>query len=188
MSQSITVRRARSEDANATHRIRAHPAVCLYQPIQTRSVDELVRKLEERGTRPLTRRQAGKLQWTVLVEGDVAGWASVSIISRDHHVGAIGYSLHPRFWGNGIATHALRNVTQVATNPSGLALDRLEAVVAAENIASRRVLEKSGFAFEGIARGYLIIANRRVDHARYAWLREECHDFGTRTDRIGPNR
>ncbi len=167
------MRRSRPEDAYAILFIRAHPNVRRYQPIETPSVDELVRTLEERGNRPLTRRQAGKLQWTVLVEGDVAGWVSVSIVSRDHHVGAIGYSLHPRFWGNGIATHALRAVTLVVMDPSGLALDRLEAVAAAEHIASRRVLEKSGFTFEGIARGYLIIANRRVDHARYARLREE---------------
>lgn len=173
MRQSITVRRSRPEDASAIHLIRAHPYVRRYQPIETRSVDELARTLAERGNRVLTRRQAGKLQWTVLVKGDVAGWVSVSVVSRNHHVGAVGYSLHPRFWGDGIATHVLRDVTKVAMERDGLALDRLEAVAAVENIASRRVLEKSGFAFEGIARGYLIIADRRVDHARYARLREE---------------
>lgn len=173
MRRAITLRRSRPQDACAIHLIRVHPDVRRYQPIESRSVEELARMLEERGGSPLTRSQTGKLQWTVLVEGEIAGWVSVSVVSRDHHVGAAGYSLHPRFWGQGAATHALRDVAEVAMDPRGLALDRLEAVAATENFASRRVLEKSGFAFEGIARGYLIIGNQRVDHARYARLRRE---------------
>ena len=64
-------------------------------------------------------------------------------------------------------------VIPVAFDPAGLALERLEAVAAVENVASRRVLEKNGFRFEGIARGYLIIAGARVDHARYGLLRSD---------------
>jgi ribosomal-protein-alanine N-acetyltransferase len=49
----------------------------------------------------------------------------------------------------------------------------VEAVEAVGNAASRRVLEKTGFRCEGIARGLLVIGGERVDHARYAVLRPE---------------
>jgi [ribosomal protein S5]-alanine N-acetyltransferase len=173
MRRAITVRRPRPQDACTIRIIRVHPDVCRYQPIETRSVEELARMLERRGGSPLAGSQSGKLQWTVLVEGEIAGWVSVSIVSRDHHVGSTGDSLHPRFWGHGSATQALRDGAEVVMDPDGLSLERLEAVAATENLASRRVLEKTGFAYEGIARRYLIIGNRRIDHVRYARLRGE---------------
>jgi RimJ/RimL family protein N-acetyltransferase len=52
-------------------------------------------------------------------------------------------------------------------------LERLQAVAAVENVASRKVLENAGFALEGIQRQLLIIHGERVDHAMYALLRTD---------------
>ena len=88
-------------------------------------------------------------------------------------VGAVGYALAPAYHGRGVMPVALSRVIPVAFDPAGLALERLEAVAAAENSASRRVLEKCGFRFEGMSRGYLVIDGLRVDHARYGLLRSD---------------
>ncbi|HEV2129053.1 MAG TPA: GNAT family N-acetyltransferase [Thermomicrobiales bacterium] len=183
MSDDHVLRRSQASDAPAIHRIRAHPVTRRYQPLEQRSVEDLRLILDERGHAEVTPWQNGKLEWTVVVNGDVAGWVTVSVTSRSHHIGTIGYSIAPRFQARGIATRAVRDVAATALDPSGLALERLEAVAAVENIASRRVLEKCGFAFEGIARSYLIISGARIDHARYARLHTDVQgDDRTRDD------
>ncbi len=52
-----------------------------------------------------------------------------------------------------------------------LDLSRVEAACLPENIASRGVLEKSGFKYEGVAQSYLEINGRWRNHVLYAALR-----------------
>lgn len=115
--------------------------------------------------------QSEKLQWTIVVDAEPAGWVSLDITSRDHHIGSVGYALAPPFHGRGLASGALRHVIGIAFDPDQLRLERLEAVAAVGNVASRRVLEKCGFRCEGVATGLLIIDDQRVDHARYELMR-----------------
>jgi len=58
-------------------------------------------------------------------------------------------------------------------------LSRIEAACLPENAASRGVLEKTGFKYEGVAQSYLQIAGRWRNHVLYAHLR---HDRRGRTD------
>ena len=60
-----------------------------------------------------------------------------------------------------------------------LNLGRIEAACLPENVASRGVLEKSGFKYEGVAQSYLQINGRWRNHVLYANLR---HDRRGRTD------
>lgn len=54
-----------------------------------------------------------------------------------------------------------------------LDLSRIEAACLPRNAASRAVLEKSGFRFEGLAQSYLQINGRWRDHVLYACLRSD---------------
>lgn len=58
----------------------------------------------------------------------------------------IGYALLPEFWGHGLATEACAGVLAYARNHRQL--KRLVAIVAPDNVASIRVLEKIGLTFE----------------------------------------
>lgn len=60
-----------------------------------------------------------------------------------------------------------------------LDLSRIEAACLPENQASRGVLEKCGFKYEGVAQSYLQINGRWRNHVLYANLR---HDRRGRTD------
>src|SRR5262249_46048648 len=64
---------------------------------------------------------------------------------------ATGYVLARDAWGSGYATEALRAVVEVA---SGVSIQRLYALCHPGHEASRRVLEKCGFAREGLLRRY----------------------------------
>ncbi len=54
-----------------------------------------------------------------------------------------------------------------------LDLSRLEAACLEENRASRGLLERAGFKYEGVAQSYLQIAGRWRNHVLYAMLRSD---------------
>ena len=169
----IAIHRTRVTDAAAILAIRQDPITRRYQPMVPGTLAGLRTALAERAARPLASRTSGKLQWTIEVDRRIAGWITLDITSREHGIASVGYSLAPAVHGQGIMSAALSRVIPIAIDPAELALERLEAVAAIDNTASRRVLEKCDFRFEGIARGLLVIAGERVDHARYGLLRSD---------------
>ena len=66
------------------------------------------------------------------------------------HVAEIGYWLCAPMRGKGIGSIATKLLTQFGFESIGF--ERIEAVVNVENIASRKLLEKSGYSLEGIMR------------------------------------
>lgn len=74
----------------------------------------------------------------------------------------IGYFLDQKHNGKGYMTEAVQLLIEYAFNE--LKLHRIEAGVMPHNIGSIRVLEKSGFHKEGIARKNVKINNRWEDH------------------------
>jgi RimJ/RimL family protein N-acetyltransferase len=77
--------------------------------------------------------------------------------------------LGPPFWGRGVATEALRAVTDYAFTT--LDICRLEAGVFDWNPASARVLEKAGDVLEGRFRLAVTKAGRTGDRLLYALVR-----------------
>jgi RimJ/RimL family protein N-acetyltransferase len=82
---------------------------------------------------------------------------------------AIGYWLGEEYWGRGIATEALRAVTDYAFAKFDFA--RLEAFVFEWNLASARVLEKAGYTREARLRKRVTKEGRTVDCYLYALVR-----------------
>ncbi|KAM6545550.1 hypothetical protein CsatB_026286 [Cannabis sativa] len=73
--------------------------------------------------------------------------------------GELGYVLGTKYWGKGIATEAVKMVSEIIFK-EWPHLVRLEALVDVENIGSQRVLEKVGFLREGILRKYMLLKGR----------------------------
>ena len=67
-----------------------------------------------------------------------------------------GYVLARDAWGRGYATEATRAMAQLA---DALELARLHAYCHVEHRASARVLEKAGFAREGVLRRFVLFPN-----------------------------
>jgi ribosomal-protein-alanine N-acetyltransferase len=82
----------------------------------------------------------------------------------------IGYWIAEPYWGRGIATRAVRAVSEYAF--ARLDIVRLYACVFAGNAASERVLEKAGYQCEGNLRRCVFKENRLLDQKIYALLRE----------------
>jgi ribosomal-protein-alanine N-acetyltransferase len=83
----------------------------------------------------------------------------------------IGYWLGEPFWGKGIATRALRAMTDYAFTQHDLV--RIQAGVFDYNPASARVLEKAGYTFEARLRRSVFKDGKIVDMLLYAILRDE---------------
>jgi RimJ/RimL family protein N-acetyltransferase len=62
----------------------------------------------------------------------------------------LGYALLPEYWSKGYALEAASSVLNLARNELGL--QRVLAIVNADNLASIRLLEKCGFHFENAVR------------------------------------
>ena len=78
----------------------------------------------------------------------------------------IGYWLGQRFWDRGIMTTAVRAVTEYAFDQ--FSLTRVYAVPYVTNVASHRVLEKAGFAREGLLRRSAIKNGVILDQVLFA--------------------
>jgi [ribosomal protein S5]-alanine N-acetyltransferase len=81
----------------------------------------------------------------------------------------LGYWIGQRHARNGFMREAIQAVVHYAFIT--LDLSRIEAACLPENAASRGVLEKSGFKYEGVAQSYLQINGRWRNHVLYANLR-----------------
>lgn len=90
--------------------------------------------------------------------------------------GTLGYWSGQPFARQGYMREAIGSVVHYAYGK--LDLSRIEAACLPENAASRGLLEKSGFKYEGVAQSYLQIAGRWRTHVLYAALR---HDRRGRT-------
>ena len=86
----------------------------------------------------------------------------------------VGYWIGPAFARRGYMLEALTAVVGHAFET--LDLSRIEAACLQENAASRGLLERAGFAYEGVARAYLQINGRWRDHVVYACLRADRRD------------
>ncbi|KPD13102.1 GNAT family N-acetyltransferase [Phaeobacter sp. 11ANDIMAR09] len=90
--------------------------------------------------------------------------------------GTLGYWTGQPFGRQGYMREAIGAVVHYAYGK--LDLSRIEAACLPENAASRGLLEKSGFKYEGVAQSYLQIDGRWRTHVLYAALR---HDRRGRT-------
>ena len=83
----------------------------------------------------------------------------------------VGYWMGRTFQRNGYMHEAIEVVLHYAFEQK--AISRVEAACLPENKASRALLEKSGFQYEGVAKAYLEIAGSWQDHVVYAALRAD---------------
>ena len=85
----------------------------------------------------------------------------------------IGYRLFdPENHGHGVMTEAVS--LTVAYLFASKTIDRVQAAVIVENVASRRVLEKVGFQKEGVLRSVVYLYGKNVDMELFSILRGEA--------------
>lgn len=90
--------------------------------------------------------------WAMTLKGEdrLIGHISFHIVIKEHHRAEVGYILHDDYHGTGIMAEALQAVLHFGFTKMGL--HSVFAITSPENIASRKLLERNGFAQEGYFR------------------------------------
>ncbi|MFL6067148.1 MAG: GNAT family N-acetyltransferase [Gaiellaceae bacterium] len=102
----------------------------------------------------------------------LAGVYNLSQIARGFFQSAyLGYYAFEPHAGQGLMSEGLDLVLRHSFR--GLKLHRLEANIQPDNDASRRLVERAGFGYEGYSPRYLKIGGRWRDHERWAITRED---------------
>ena len=98
--------------------------------------------------------------------GEYLGAAGLNQFNRVHNFANLGYWVRESRQRQGIAFEAVQLLA--AFGFRSLGLNRIEIIVATENLPSRRVAEKVGAKFEGIARNRLLIRGVPISAAVYS--------------------
>lgn len=98
--------------------------------------------------------------------GGLLGGIGINQINREHNFGQVGYWIRQSQQGRNLAARALQLMTRYGFETLGLS--RLEVVVQVDNLASRRVAEKAGAAFEGIQANRLVVRGVPYAAAMYS--------------------
>lgn len=118
----------------------------------------------------LNEAKRGNTNFAVEAGGRVAGGIGYALGMYEMRMTAtIGYWLGEPYWGRGIATAALKALTEHAFEAHKLR--RIASVVMAPNAASARVLEKAGYVREGIMRSAVVKNGDVHDLFLYALVR-----------------
>ena len=136
-------------DAKAAHEIYSDSESMRYLPSQPHvSIEETIYEIKTRRIDPF--RTRGLSCWSVTDLQDQEFLGMVNFFSFRKKMCYLGYMFNKNFGGRGFATEALRVLIPDAFRRWDL--HRIGANVNPENIASVRLLEKTGFMFEGRSR------------------------------------
>jgi len=114
-------------------------------------------------------------RFAIVVDGKAVGAIGLGLHGDVERVSAeIGYWLGEPFWGRGIMTEVVQAVTRFAVKQ--YRLTRIYAVPFEWNLASFRVLEKSGYRLEGRMQRSAIKEGKIVDQLLYAYVVEAIRD------------
>jgi RimJ/RimL family protein N-acetyltransferase len=117
--------------------------------------------------------------------GSPVGWVVYRNFFGDDAPAAldIGYRMSPEHRGQGYATAATRLLVNqlFCATP----INRIQSHTTLDNVASQRVMEKSGLTREGILRGLIFTAGRHHDVAMYSILRSDWSDADAYAGRYG---
>lgn len=110
--------------------------------------------------------------FAVTLDGKVIGSIGAFRQANIHRQTAeMGYYIAEPYWGHGIMTEAVKQLCRYVFDNTDIL--RIYAEPFAHNAASCRVLEKSGFTFEGTLRSNAVKKGKVLDMKMYSLLKEE---------------
>jgi RimJ/RimL family protein N-acetyltransferase len=160
----VTLRPLELSDVDAVHDWARLPEACRYQAWGPNTYEETQQYVQGAvaGT-------PNRLVFAVLLDGEVVGNAQLKLHGRS--TGDIAYIVHPRLWGQGIATTAARELLRLGFGEH--CRHRISGTCDPRNLASAAVLRKIGMRYEGRMRGTAYIRDGWRDSDLYARLADD---------------
>lgn len=167
----LRLRHIRPTDARELFAVFSDPEVVRYWSapplVDLAEARALAGRIDERA------REGTLLQWAIVRpdEDRLIGTCTLADIDTQHRRAALGYALARAAWGQGLAREAVRAVVEHGF--TALDLHRIGADVDPRNTASLRLLQRLGFAHEGVQRECYFVADEWQDAVMFGLLRRE---------------
>ncbi len=174
-NERLILRTPVTEDAERIFSYASNPVVTKYLIWDThKSIDDTLDFLS-RAER--SRKNYENLTFGIILKktDQLIGMCGFHSINAIHRRAEIGYVLSSDCWGQGIMTDAVSLMLQFGF--SKLNLNRIEARTRPENIASRRVLIKTGMNEEGVLRQQMFVKGRFQDYQLFSILKSEFNSL-----------
>lgn len=145
-TERLLLKRITNEDVKEVFELRSNPETMKYIPRPLVKNDEEalahIALLDEN-----INNNTG-INWGITIKGDpkLLGIIGFYRMQPENYRSEIGYMLLPEFHGKGIVPEAVKRLIEYGFKD--LKLHSIEAVIAPENIASEKVLQKCGFVKE----------------------------------------
>lgn len=171
-TQHLHLREVQPSDAEALFAIKSDPEVTArYAQEPHRSLEDTHRWIQRLQD---SYQQRDALFWCLTLKGNdraIGGCTLWNLEPPGYHHAELGYELHPDYWGRGFITEANRALIDYGFRE--LDFHRIEACPLDENTASRRLLAKLGFSYEGNLRQRLFFRGEFKDQLYFSLLKEE---------------
>lgn len=160
----VTLRPLALGDVDAVHDWARLPESCRYQAWGPNTFEQTQAYVLAAVTAA-----AGRLVFAVVLDSEVVGSAELKL--RGPSTAEIAYGVHPRLWGQGIATATARELLRLGFCEHGS--HRIFGTCDPRNLASAAVLQRIGMRYEGRMRGTAYIRDGWRDSDLYAKLADD---------------
>ena len=114
-------------------------------------------------------------RWAIIEResGSCIGQIAYFLVDKNNHFAEIEYCVGAHFQKNGYATEATRAVITYGFRE--IQLHKVQICVRPQNAASRRVIEKCGFTYEGTLRDFFFRGGKYEGRMYFSMLDSEFH-------------
>ena len=161
-TEQLTLRRYRPEDAEPLYRrLGTDPAMYKYSGWNPYATSEMAQETVRRFIDSYNDEHS--YSWVMDIDDVIVGTIGAYDYKDDHI--EVGFSIEPGWQGRGLATEALKKVLEYLTENEGILC--VTAWCAADNVGSKRVLEKAGMKLAGTEKNGLTVGDKVYDKLIY---------------------
>ncbi|MFC3111173.1 GNAT family N-acetyltransferase [Undibacterium arcticum] len=162
----ISLRQLRRSDADDWYQYLSNPLAIEHTSWSINGVDELSLMFDAFESDAAT----SQIRLAIVDDnsGSMIGTIGFHSISDVHRTAELAYDMAPAYWGRGIGPAVCKAVVEWAFQNLGFV--RIQATALESNHQSIRVLEKRGFAFEGVLRCFRMVRGRPGHFRIYSLL------------------
>lgn len=176
-AQRLILREYRWEDIQKHHALISDPEIMYYiQDVFSHSMAESEENLKN-AIDDIQNPDRTKVYLVIQTkQGDYVGGIGYTVSERNPAGKRveIGYFTYPAFWGLGYVTEALKELIRFAFFQDNVY--RIDGTCIADNIRSRRVMEKCGMIFEGERRNFEWHHEKLKGRCLFGLLKEEWEE------------
>jgi len=146
----LTLRVISMDDMNDIYRIYSSKEVCEFYDVEPFTELEQANDHIKRWLKFFDEKK--QIRFAIHYSNYIIGTCGLYLINSYHKRACLGYELLPEYWGNGFASESIPAMLDYTVKHFGL--QRIQAEVLPDNIASQKLLKKIGFKKEGLLKNY----------------------------------